>query len=84
VTRALQSYDPAGHSLLISNTGTRRYDRPLDPPFSGLETPMVLVNPTQAALDQIAHYFRSFFDCVASTDASSTRKCAAEVNVNAL
>jgi hypothetical protein len=83
VTRVLQGYEPADHSLLLSHSGKQRYTHPPDPPFEPLETPHAINNPTSAAIAQIVDYFDSFFRCVIAANASaSVTKCAADVTVS--
>jgi hypothetical protein len=82
VTRVLQSYVGADHALLLSQTGMQGYVHPPDPPFKRLAAAKQLINPTDAALAQVAGYFTSFFDCVAAVNqTASTIKCQADAKV---
>jgi hypothetical protein len=81
VTRVMQVYEPADHSLLMSGVGTQNYAHPPEPPYRRLTMAEILANPTAIALEQIADYFDSFFGCVSGGSANSTaRKCEASVS----
>jgi hypothetical protein len=80
VTRAMRVYEPADHSLLLSGIGTQNFAHPAEPPYRRLAMAEILANPTSLALEQIADYFRSFFDCVGTGSTNVARKCEASVS----
>jgi len=82
VTRVLQEYHPADHTLLRSVHGQQNYQHPPEAPFQRLDAPRSVDNPTGAAVGQIVDYLQSFFACVGRVNASTAAvECPAAVTV---
>lgn len=63
LTRTLVVLDPATHDSLSFEQGQRAFEAPLVAPFTPLDEPEVVDNPTAAALMQIAYFFESLRGC---------------------
>jgi dienelactone hydrolase len=61
VTRGLTVFDPATHGLLSSRTSEVHWPHPPLPPFTTpLATPVPVMNPVDAAITQMVHFFVTF------------------------
>jgi len=63
LTRTLVVLDPATHDTLSFERGQRAFEAPLVAPFTPLDEPAAVDNPTAAALMQIAYFFESLRGC---------------------